>query len=126
MQTLFIILWSAVQGYDTRIIGPQRVPNANIMPWHAGLTDIRNDEGIYCGGTIISMDAVLTAGHCVDLHLTAALIVSTGHLSFDEKLAKTEKGYQTAWYKLLFWNPDLSEKWIYLVFPFSHNLFHFF
>ena len=55
----------------TRIIGGEEA-NPNALPWQVGLLskniskDLYDLNGLYCGGTLITLRHVLSAAHCPD------------------------------------------------------------
>jgi len=53
-----------VPGDKRRIVGGEDA-RSNQYPWQVGLMYTDQDTESFCGGTLLSSDTVLTAGHCV-------------------------------------------------------------
>nr|XP_009858553.2 suppressor of tumorigenicity 14 protein-like [Ciona intestinalis] len=67
--------------WNPRIVGGnEAVPGS--WPWHAGLIKY-NQQSAYCGGSIISERAILTAGHCVDFLSSPYVKVVVGRHSIN-------------------------------------------
>ena len=50
---------------DKRIVGGSVVASDQDWPWQAGLKDVEDNE-IFCGGSLINNQWILTAAHCIN------------------------------------------------------------
>ena len=62
------------------------------IPWHVGLSSTRGGF-IFCGGSLISLNLILTAAHCIDRWPTVNF-ASAGHLNRKYREYRQEESHQ--------------------------------
>jgi secreted trypsin-like serine protease len=62
---------------ETKIVGGDKAEEGQ-FPWMAAITTLEEPDVGYCGGSLITEDLVLTAGHCFDDNAIADLVVRHG------------------------------------------------
>ena len=64
-------------------------------PWQIAIREQTGDRSVFCGGTILTSDWIITAAHCVyDLRSADEIMVTAGHTKSSRTEASREKNYQ--------------------------------